>query len=124
MLRRTWVCAIALFVVMLFVSCGSSDEPGGAGTLAEGCLINTDCTNPLVCAFRRCHTECKDTRDCPAGQRCVASDRPFKVCQLDQEKTCKTNADCPSRMVCGVDGECRDQCTTSSDCILGQVFAS
>src|SRR6185436_2683796 len=108
MLRRTWACAIALFVITLFVSCGSSDEPIGAAALAGGCLINTDCNSPLVCAFRRCHIECTESRDCPPGQRCVASDRPFKVCQLDQERACTRDNDCPLNMKCGVDGECRD----------------
>ncbi|HEX4340707.1 MAG TPA: hypothetical protein VH062_32585 [Polyangiaceae bacterium] len=112
----------ALFVSILFSSC-SADQRAPA-RLAEGCLINSDCTSPLVCAFQRCHNECTDSRDCNMGQRCVASDRPFKVCELAEEKNCSTNVDCPPGMVCGVDGQCRDQCSSSNDCISGQVCTS
>lgn len=110
-----------LFVVTLFSSC-SSDAPGAR--LSDGCLINSDCTSPLVCAFQRCHNACKDSRDCPSGLRCVASDRPFKVCELKEEVHCARNIDCPPQMVCGVDGQCRDQCSTNGDCISGQVCTS
>lgn len=102
----------------------STREKLVAAQIGDGCLINSDCTAPLKCAFRRCHTECETTRDCPLGQRCVASDRPFHVCQFEDEAKCSNNASCPSPMVCGVDGECRDQCKTSYDCIGGQVCAS
>ena len=56
--------------------------------LAEGCIINTDCSSPLVCAFRKCHQACTSSRDCEPGQRCMASDRPFHVCQLPDERLC------------------------------------
>ena len=111
-----------LLVLTAFASCSSDGKKGG--DLAQGCLINSDCNAPLVCAFRRCHNECTSSRDCPSGQRCVASDRPFKVCELAEEKTCTTNVDCPVGMVCGVDGQCRDQCSTDYDCISGQVCAA
>ncbi|HVU05261.1 MAG TPA: EB domain-containing protein [Polyangiaceae bacterium] len=104
----------------VFASCSSSDTKVGA-QLAEGCSINSDCNAPLVCAFRRCHNECVSTRDCPAGQRCVASDRPFRVCQLGEERACTSNVECPLGMVCGVDGQCRDQCVSDRDCIAGQI---
>lgn len=122
MLRRLVASLVVCVVPAMFASC-SADEPSGAA-LAEGCLINSDCTTPLVCAFRRCHNECKDSRDCAPGQRCVASDRPFKVCQLAQEKQCTTNAECPVGMVCGVDSQCRDACASSRDCIAGQLCVS
>src|SRR5260221_2345477 len=82
------------------IACSSSDPSHAA--LAEGCLLNTDCASPLVCAFRRCHTACESTRDCPAPERCVAGDKPFHVCQLSQEKSCSYNSQCPTGMVCGV----------------------
>jgi hypothetical protein len=121
MSRRVAAVLGTFFVLVLFASC-SSDEP--LKRLAEGCVINSDCTAPLVCAFQRCHNECTGTRDCPAGQRCVASDRPFKVCELNDEKNCTRNIDCPPAMVCGVDGQCRDQCSTDGDCVSGQVCTS
>src|SRR5690242_10156180 len=110
-----WSRVVSIWVtgacVVAFASCGGSEGTTRA-RLAEGCAINSDCNAPLVCAFQRCHTECASSRDCPEGQRCVASDRPFKVCQLAQEQRCTTNAECPAGMICGVDGQCRDQCTS------------
>jgi hypothetical protein len=73
-----------------------------------------------VCAFQRCHVACETSRDCDNGARCVASDRPFHVCQLGIESQCKVNVDCPSGQVCAVDQQCRDACTTSRDCVKGQ----
>src|SRR5512135_3410819 len=100
MSRRVLAPFVTALVVLLFSSCGSDHV---AARIAEGCLINSDCTSPLVCAFRRCHNACSATRDCPAGQRCVASDRPFKVCELSEEKHCARTVDCPPGMVCGID---------------------
>jgi hypothetical protein len=31
------------------------------------CSINTDCTDPLVCVFKRCHAQCSATRDGPVA---------------------------------------------------------
>ncbi len=69
----TWIFAVA---------CSSTDEAAAKAALSDGCLVNTDCNSPLVCAFRRCHNACVDDRDCPAATRCMASDKPFHVCQL------------------------------------------
>ncbi len=126
-MRASLVPAIRIVLVGFltaagFAACGgSSAEKLEAAALAAGCLLNTDCNPPLVCAFRRCHVECEDSRDCDDGQRCVASDRPFRVCQLDDERACTRNSDCPFGMICGIDGECRDQCATDRDCIPGQL---
>jgi streptogramin lyase len=100
------------------VACGESSLPGA---LSTSCSVNTDCVAPLVCAFRKCHTACTTSRDCQPGQRCVASDRPFHVCQLAEEAKCTYNSDCPEKQVCAVDLECRDECTTSRDCVSGQI---
>lgn len=91
--------------------------------LAEGCAINTDCTSPLVCAFRKCHVQCTSSRDCTAGQLCVASDKPFYVCQLPSETKCQYNSQCAGDQVCGVDGKCREQCANEKDCLPGQRCA-
>ena len=55
------------------------------------------------------------------GQRCMASDRPFHVCQLPDETRCAYNSECPSGQLCGVDGRCRDQCAADRDCVAEQV---
>jgi hypothetical protein len=114
----SWLVLLGLFA---WAGACSSDDAKDTAALAEGCLINTDCNAPLVCAFRRCHTECADSRDCEPGQRCVASDRPFHVCQLAEERDCTYNSDCPSGELCGVDLQCRDQCMADRDCVRNQV---
>ncbi|HEY3594828.1 MAG TPA: hypothetical protein VGL13_13185, partial [Polyangiaceae bacterium] len=109
--------------LLTFGACSSDDRPT-LKALAEGCIINTDCDAPLVCAFRKCHTACSDSRDCPLGERCVASDRPYHVCQLDDERNCLRNSDCVEGEVCGVDFQCRDQCATTRDCLRDQACVS
>jgi hypothetical protein len=51
----------------------------------------------------------------------MASDRPFHVCQLESERACTYNSQCPEHQACGTDRECRDQCATDRDCLLYQV---
>ena len=110
-----------LFAAALGGACSSGDTTATtAASVSEGCSINSDCTSPLVCAFRRCHNACTTSRDCDPGQRCVASDRPFHVCQLAVETKCSFNSDCAAGQVCGVDGQCRDQCKVDRDCLDGQ----
>jgi hypothetical protein len=113
----------ALGVAALAGACGGDDDTEALrrARLSEGCIINTDCVSPLVCAFRRCHTQCKTTRDCPPTQRCVASDKPFNVCQLDDERDCNYNSECSGGQLCAIDGQCRDQCAGDRDCVSGQV---
>jgi len=106
-------------------SCSSSDkERIQAAGLAEGCTLNSDCSNPLVCTFTRCHDECKTDRDCPGEQRCVKGDAGL-VCQLKVETDCTKNPrTCQGKQVCGIDGECRDSCTVDAECTKGQVCAT
>ncbi|HEX4336774.1 MAG TPA: SUMF1/EgtB/PvdO family nonheme iron enzyme [Polyangiaceae bacterium] len=114
-LRPLWVSLIGL---VLAFAC-SSDAP--KARLSDGCAINSDCNSPLVCAFKACHNACTSTRDCPDSERCVASDRPFSVCQLPSERDCTYNSQCGAGEVCGIDGQCRDQCSTDRDCVEGQL---
>lgn len=123
-LARMVILLPALLGTGVLLSAGCEGEEVAVAMLGEGCLLNTDCNTPLVCAFRRCHTECKDSRDCSAGQRCVQSDRPYRVCQLDDERACAYNSECPSSQVCAVDGQCRDQCAADRDCVPEQVCAT
>lgn len=106
-------------------SCDSNvDEKIALAQLAQTCLVNSDCNAPLVCAFEACHTECESSRDCDAGARCVAAARPYKVCQLEQERACARTSDCAKGLVCGGDGECRDRCLTDNDCVEDQLCVS
>ncbi len=119
--RVAWVVAL-LAGFAPAASCSSTeDEALAAARLSEGCLINSDCASPLVCAFRRCHKQCTTSRDCDPGQRCVLSDKPFYVCQLDDEQHCSYNSECPGSQICGVDLECRDECRADTDCVPNQT---
>jgi hypothetical protein len=114
---------------LLAWGCGSSSEEKlRAAELAGSCSINTDCEDPLVCAFGRCHVECDEDRDCrPLGLRCMnapeKTDR-VGVCQLESEVTCESDRDCPGvTQVCGIDNECRDPCDGDADCTPTQICA-
>jgi hypothetical protein len=124
-----WWC---LTMVMSCLACVSRTEPPPS-KLAEGCLVNSDCESPLVCAFRRCHTQCETARDCESGYECVPADpRPFNVCLLADERSCRGQP-CPAPMVCGPDQTCRapcsapgaqSECLKEQACVPGPVCAS
>ncbi|HKQ70162.1 MAG TPA: hypothetical protein VJT73_12525 [Polyangiaceae bacterium] len=114
---------LALFVGVIAFGACASDEPTPAG-LAEGCILNTDCAAPFVCAFRRCHRACNSSRDCHGGERCVVSDRPLHVCQLEDERNCSYTSECPGNEFCAIDLQCRDQCVTNTDCLKDQICIS
>lgn len=106
-------------------ACGdtSAEEKARAG-VAGACTLNSDCNQPLVCAFRLCHVECEETRDCPDGQRCVAGDDGKNVCQLPQEKACLATSSCKGDQVCAEDKECRDACARATACVGDQVCST
>lgn len=86
------------------------------------CTLNSDCTDPNVCVFGTCHAECTSSKDCQHDERCVKGEKGgVNVCQLAKESTCATSADCSGSQVCGVDGECRDGCKATEECLTGQV---
>lgn len=93
--------------------------------ISEPCSLNSDCENPLVCVFERCHEPCTDDRDCADGLRCVMSGEfGMFVCQLPDELECVRDKDCPGDQVCGIDEICRDPCMTASECTPMQVCAT
>jgi hypothetical protein len=106
--------ALALLAGGTTFSCSSSSK----AILAGGCSINSDCDNLLICAFGRCHVACKESRDCPSNERCVASTQDG-VCQLETESTCSATALCETGQVCGTDDQCRAACGPSSLCPSG-----
>jgi hypothetical protein len=104
------------------VTKGDAGSGDGAPPSAK-CELNSDCNSALICAFGKCQVQCQNSRDCPAGQRCVISaSEPVRtpVCQLMVEAVCHYNSDCPEPLVCAVDLQCRNQCATDRDCIVGQ----
>ena len=115
-----WKLAFVALVVITSVSCSDSSPPTRA--VGDGCAIATDCTAPLVCAFQRCHGQCADSRDCPAGQKCVGSQYPkLGICLLADETECKRHSDCPKPLVCGRREKCEEQCKSDRDCLVGQA---
>ena len=84
------------------------------------CRLNSDCRQPLVCIAALCHVQCVETRDCPAGQRCVVTS-DGNVCQLQSESHCVRNSDCISPLVCARDLACRYPCKLDDDCLPMQV---
>jgi alpha-tubulin suppressor-like RCC1 family protein len=91
-------------------------------SVAGSCAINSDCNSPLSCAFGRCHNACKESRDCPAGERCEASGGGMGVCALPQEFTCSAASTCKQPgLVCASDQQCRTPCQTTTDCSMTGV---
>jgi hypothetical protein len=112
----------ALLAGLLTPACSTDTNRDAPVTEASGgCLVNSDCASPLVCAFQRCHVECVTTRDCDGTLRCVGAHEPARVCQLEVEAKCQSSADCPANFVCGSDGGCRDFCQSDQECVGSQV---
>ena len=119
-----WLGPLAAFITAAVGAYACTGDEELLEALGEGCLINSDCNDPLVCAFRRCHQQCNDNRDCPADQRCVEAERPVRVCLLPDEQHCRYNSECAGELVCGVDGACRNQCAADRDCVPEQRCVS
>lgn len=110
-----FVFSVALATVA--AGCVTRDETP-LSKLGAGCVLNSDCEDPLVCVFRLCHQPCAEPRDCPAGSDCqLAGDPAQLVCSLND---CR-NGPCPSGQLCGVDLHCRFACTSNAGCASGQV---
>ena len=102
---------VAVLVAIGTPSCSSSSKsPEG---LAEGCSINSDCNDPLVCAFSLCHQQCAASRDCAQGERCIETNG-VGICELPAESSCAMGKTCTGGLVCGPDQQCRAACTTST----------
>jgi hypothetical protein len=112
-------CRLLLILPLLTIACGSSSKP----PVGKTCVVNSDCNNPLSCTFGKCHEACAVTRDCPMGQRCVKG--PLgNVCQLGDEKLCPVAggvSTCTAPLVCAIDLQCRNNCTTVAECTAGQA---
>lgn len=106
--------------VVLALSRCSSDRPLRSG-LSAGCLVNSDCNDPLLCSFGLCHKACKESRDCPSQQHCLNLPTG-PVCQLDKDKVeCVYSSECKEPLKCAVDSRCRVPCVAKDDCLPTQV---
>ncbi|MBK7396739.1 MAG: putative metal-binding motif-containing protein [Myxococcales bacterium] len=119
--RIAWVMVLGL--VLGAQACSSDDVTTKA--IGEGCLVATDCTDPLACVFRKCHQQCLADRDCPVGQLCTGALAPKKgVCLLADEIACTRNSDCEYPLVCGRKFQCQQQCVAHTDCLASQYCVS
>ncbi|HEX5101393.1 MAG TPA: hypothetical protein VFV94_17900 [Polyangiaceae bacterium] len=123
------------WAVLAAVACSSSaSEEKKAAGVSQACTLNSDCSNPFVCAFQRCHQQCTETRDCDDGQRCVkqatkgggegggSGGALVGVCQLAVEKTCATGAvKCATGQQCAEDKQCHDVCESNDECFDRQT---
>jgi hypothetical protein len=109
---------VAVLVAVGTPSCSSSSKQ--PADLASGCSINSDCADPLICAFSLCHEQCAASRDCSGGEACVKINGNG-VCQLPSEAPCSATKACETGLVCGQDSQCRAPCMTVSDCLAGQL---
>jgi hypothetical protein len=111
---------LGLVLGLVFAAgCGGSGNP----PTGKACVMNTDCNNPLACTFGKCHVQCIETRDCQVGQRCVKA-VGGNVCQLDEEKRCPPSGACMQPLICAIDLQCRNNCTSATDCPVNQLCAS
>lgn len=93
--------------------------------LTQTCALNSECEEPLVCAFERCHVACETDRDCEGqGGRCVRTDDgEGRVCQFEDNVECERDKDCEGKQICAVDGTCRDLCDGNAECGEDQICA-
>jgi hypothetical protein len=115
--------AYGLLIAAAFGACVSAENAIKTEiAIGKRCTLNSDCTDPNICVFGRCHAECQSSADCSNGERCVKGEvAGTSVCQLAIDTNCATSADCVGSQVCGVDGECRDLCKADTDCLEEQV---
>ena len=113
---RQW---IALLLLMGFACETATDS--AVSRLGEGCVLDSECNDDLICVHRRCHEACEQSRDCGPDERCVRGDNGSNICQLGDEVGCALNSDCRTGQVCAVDGQCRDECRADADCVKGQL---
>jgi hypothetical protein len=116
--RYLWVSLMAGLGGTAIGGC-AAEEPAKAG-LASGCSINSDCNDPLVCSFQKCHVGCRESSDCDNGGRCVVG-TGGGVCVLDHETSCSHTTDCPPGLFCAADDQCRNECKSARDCAGNQV---
>jgi hypothetical protein len=109
--------AALLLVVFAALAC---DRPGFV--VGEGCVLNTDCASPLVCAIGYCRRECVTSRDCGAGLLCLVSgDSSSGGCQLEHERMCTLTSECMTAGLVCQNGTCTTRCLQDRDCAFGAM---
>jgi hypothetical protein len=103
-----------LFAALLVTGCGIEART----SLGGQCDLSSECAEPYVCRFDHCRRECVGSRDCGLGLRCLVAQDGLGVCQLDTEKECERNSDCPEQLYCTA-RECTNGCGDDRDCAPG-----
>ena len=69
---------------------------GCGGALGGECLVPSDCSDGLVCAYQYCHQECAASRDCSTeGDLCFKEDKGSDgPGYCDQPTACATTGAC------------------------------
>lgn len=117
--RRWWVGPLAGFA-LLFLAAGCGGGSGGGNqNPTPRCVRASDCSGALVCIQGFCVQQCVESKDCPAGQRCIPA-TGGNSCQPPERSTCTYTSDCTIPLVCGLDQVCRPQCQSDVDCPRGQ----
>jgi hypothetical protein len=115
----SWFRLLGFMAASVWLAAGcSSEKKIEAGAT---CIMNSDCTQPLVCTEGRCHDACHTSVDCPAGQSCMNTDG-VAICQLPDEALCSQS--CGGTLVCASDQHCRTPCQSRTDCTIEQVCVS
>jgi alpha-tubulin suppressor-like RCC1 family protein len=113
------VLGLVVVSVWLAAGCSSAKKIDVGGT----CILNSDCTGSLVCTSGLCHTACRVSTDCPAGQSCMKTSASA-ICVLPAEVTCSATSSCKNSLLCAPDQHCRTACVTAANCTTSQVCAS
>lgn len=109
-----WWQAVGL-IGAVAASCGRpSVQLGGR------CELNSECQGLLVCRLGRCRNECRGSRDCAFGLRCVRSEDGLGACQLDTEASCTLSSECEAPLVCRSQ-TCTNACENDRDCPSGEL---
>jgi hypothetical protein len=115
----SWSHLLGFMAASVWLAAGCSSEK--KIEVGATCIMNSDCTQPLVCTEGRCHDACHTSVDCPAGQSCMNTDG-VAICQLPDEAVCSQS--CGGTLVCASDQHCRTPCQSRTVCTSEQVCVS
>lgn len=91
----------------------------GDYTIADSCVLNSDCPSGDVCLFKTCSSPCKEDRDCATGRRCLSTAKGVG-CVDPGSSACGST--CPEGTACDAHGVCRTACDGAMGlpCLAGQ----
>jgi hypothetical protein len=122
MTRQLLGASVAALIMAVGVLAGCGGSSGNKPNPTPRCALPSDCTGALTCIQGFCVNQCVQSKDCPAGQRCIPASESAvgNSCQPPERTTCSYTSDCTRPLVCGIDQQCRAQCQSDIDCPSGQ----